>query len=468
MKVYSYLAAFCVLMAFVTCVLPHLNQEAIIALMAVVALVTHIGGRTLATGKDAAQRHFSSASAILSLVPVLMGILLHARATSRLVQDAGFGYGTTGWFVGAMLVVAVANRISAYLCRHENPKLSASYFMFSAAGVIIAAAGLLRQFELMAWSQQAPLLMMIPLAYLIASRLYRGEYAERPLQLVSQAATVVILFGVFWAALERDPTALFVSVTGATTNLLLAVAFLEACAFYVLAAFWQQRAGNVFGATAAGCAAIWQLLGYFGLPTVWYPLMFAVAGVGLLLAARSLGLRMVNRFQVDGEVLPRLRGRGLTSFRSGNAVLTVALIAAFMKGLGQLGSSSLDLVGVELALPDHRRLRPGDRPDSVRFWLAAVVHHRDGRLGRCDGFDTECPDRFEWVAETGNLPGRVRSDPAHAELRGSIPRIRARRRRECHDGVGSGESARHRTAVCLHVLGIAGMPDRRCGTRSAC
>ena len=342
MKAYSVLAAFCVLMAFVTSVLPHLDQEAVIALTAIIALAMNVGGRALSGGKEAAQRHLFTASGILSLVSVLMGVVLHARATSRLVQDAGFGYETAGWFVGAMLIVAVANRISAFLCRNDDPKLSATYFVFSAAGVIIAAAGLLRLWNLTAWSQQAPLLMMIPLAYLIAARLYRGEYAERPLHRVAQAATVVILFGVFWAALERDPTALFVSVTAATTNLLLAVAFLEACVFYVLAAFWQRRAGNVFGATAAGCAAIWQLLGFVGLPTVWYPLMFATAGVGLLLTSRSLGLKVVNRFQVDGDVQPRLRGRGLTSFRSGNAVLTVALIAAFMKGLGQLGSSTVD------------------------------------------------------------------------------------------------------------------------------
>lgn len=342
LKVYSLLAAFCVLMSFVTCVLPHLNQEAVIALMAIVALVMHVGGRTLAAGKEAAQRHLSSASAVLSVVPVLMGVLLHARATSRLIDIAGFGYETTWWFVGAMLVVAVANRISAFLCRNDNPQFSATYFIFSAAGAVIAAAGLLRQVELTDWSQQAPLLMMIPIAYLVASRLYRGEYAERPLQIVAHAATVVILFGVFWAALERDPSALFVSVTGATKNLLLAVAFVEACLFYVMAGFWQQRGGNVFCATAAGCAAIWQFLGYFGLATVWYPLMFAAAGVGLLLAARSLGLEMVNRFQLSGGSELRLRGRGLTAFHSGNAVLTVALIAAFMKGLGQLGSSSLD------------------------------------------------------------------------------------------------------------------------------
>src|SRR5690606_19037186 len=149
-----------------------------IALQAVIALAAHIASRTLAVGKPDVQRNLSTGTTVLSLVPVLMGLLLHARATSRLVDVAGFGYETGWWFVGAMLVVAIANRISAYLCRSEEPKLSATYFMFSAAGAIVAAAGLLRQLDLTAWSQQAPLLMLIPLAYLIASRMYRGQYAE--------------------------------------------------------------------------------------------------------------------------------------------------------------------------------------------------------------------------------------------------------------------------------------------------
>src|SRR5690606_20956657 len=51
LKVYSVLAAFCVLMAFVTTILPHLQQEAIIALLAIIALAAHIAGRTLAVGK---------------------------------------------------------------------------------------------------------------------------------------------------------------------------------------------------------------------------------------------------------------------------------------------------------------------------------------------------------------------------------------------------------------------------------
>lgn len=339
LKVYSFLAAFCVLMAFATTVLPYLNEEALIALLAVVALAAHVAGRTVAVGRENVQRNLSIASTVLSFVPVLIGIVLHARATVLLVDRAGFGEKTGWWFVGAMLVVAITNRISAYLCRNEDLKLSSTYFMFSAAGVIVAAAGLLRQIGWTGWYEQAPLLMLIPLGYLIASRLYRGQYAEKPLQVVAHVATVLIGLGVCWAGVERDPQALFRSVKGETQNLLLSLAFAEACLFYIIAGLWQHRTRNVFGATVTGCAALWQVLGYFGLTTVWYPLMFAVTGVGLLLLARSLGLEMAQRYQTGGGVEERLRGPGLTAFYSGNAVLTVALVAAFMKGLGQLGSA---------------------------------------------------------------------------------------------------------------------------------
>ena len=84
-------------------------------------------------------------------------------------------------FVAVMVLVAVSNRVSAWLDRHTAPVQSAVYFFGSAAAAIVAAAGLLRTLGLEDWTVQAPWLMAMPIAYLVAARLWRGHSPERPL-----------------------------------------------------------------------------------------------------------------------------------------------------------------------------------------------------------------------------------------------------------------------------------------------
>ena len=139
----------------------------------------------------------------LSALPVLLGLAIHVRATSELARTYGSPTIPTWIFVVVMVLVAVSNRISAYLVRRDEPTTSAVYFFFSAGALIVAAAGLLRQFGryLRDWTRR-PLLMLIPLAYLIAARLWMGHSPERPLVWVAHAGTAVILFHVLFASLH--------------------------------------------------------------------------------------------------------------------------------------------------------------------------------------------------------------------------------------------------------------------------
>src|SRR2546427_446409 len=76
------------------------------------------------------------------------------------------------------------------------------------AATLAAAAGALWAWSegKMAWDRQAPLLMVIPILYLIASRLYRGHPEEQPLGWVAHAGTAVMLLAsVAAATLAKDP-----------------------------------------------------------------------------------------------------------------------------------------------------------------------------------------------------------------------------------------------------------------------
>src|SRR5262249_30940202 len=152
-----------------------------------------------------------------------------------------------------------------------------------------AAAGLLNLFDLTTWEQQVPLLMVVPILYLIASRLYRGHTAEQPLVWVSHAATGGLLVARLTAAFRG-----FVQVPGQTLNLALAGFFAEATLFYALAATFRRQALSIYLATAMACGAVWQLLSFRGVDDVYYTLTFALVGVALLIAYRFAVLETIN------------------------------------------------------------------------------------------------------------------------------------------------------------------------------
>lgn len=339
--VYTYLAAVSLLMAEVSLVLPHVRTEALIAVLAGTSLVVQILQGTLFGEDDKLRRHVSSIALVLAAIPVLTGFAVHVRATSETLALMKWHL-ETGWtFVAAMATVAVCTRLSAWLCRRTDPQASATYFFLSAAGLLIAAAGALRAFGWTEWSQQAPVLMAVPIVYIVASRLWRGRSPENPLAQIAHASTAVILAGSLNAALQDDPVAYLRPIEGSTTNLLLGLTFVEATVFYALAGWFRRRSWNALLSTAAACGAVWQFQGYFGVPGSTYALIYAVLGIAGLATGRLLGLSQVDRYAADGSRQVAVRGPGLVACQCGNAVTTIALVAAFLDGLtGRLGGGS--------------------------------------------------------------------------------------------------------------------------------
>ena len=97
------------------------------------------------------------------------------------------------------------------------PRRTVVYLFYSAAALIIAAAGLLRVMEIVEWSRQAPLLMAIPIAYIVAARLWRGQLEERALGWVARTAAAVILVHGLLSVISLK--ALFVPMEGRAREL---------------------------------------------------------------------------------------------------------------------------------------------------------------------------------------------------------------------------------------------------------
>jgi hypothetical protein len=342
--IYMYLAAFCILMAEITVVGFNLPLEWLIAILALTALAANLARVYVADPLNKMSRAVPPLALALSGLPIVLGIFLHASKTSSLIPATWISNTylarDISWpFVAVMVLVAVSNRVSAWLDRHTAPARSAVYFFGSAAAAIVAAAGLLRTLGLEDWTVQAPWLMALPITYLVAGRLWRGHSPERPLTWVAQAATIVILVGVVGASIEVGGIETALSPrTGERANLLYGLVFVEVAAFYALASIFGRPDYNLPFAAMAACGALWELFGYFQVPPAYHTMLYAVLGVAFLAISRILGIEKVA---VDRSPDPNtwaIRGKGLSAFQVGNAIVSVALLAAFLQGLTRWAS----------------------------------------------------------------------------------------------------------------------------------
>jgi hypothetical protein len=348
-----------------------LTEELAIVVLALTALGANLVQSLAARGgSEAAGEAFGSLAVLrrplthvgqvlglfLSTLPVLLGVWLE-------VATLNHTHAITWAYVGAMLVTAVSCRIGAHLYRQTQPKLSALYFFGTAAATLLGAAGLLSVLGLKTWETQAPLLMLLPIIYLVAARLYRGHTPEQPLVWVGHAATLIMLGSSLLAAFQG-----FLLVRGAVLNLALAAFFVEAAVFYALAAAFGKQQINVYMCTAMACGAVWQLLSYGQLDDVYYTLTFALVGMLLLVGYR---FTVLERFQVTG-----LAG---TAFRCANALLSLSFVAGALLTLSRLAANpeqaQPDLVLLLLALVVVSLLAVGlvQPPPWRRWYLVTTV-----------------------------------------------------------------------------------------------
>ncbi|MHB8969347.1 MAG: hypothetical protein ACYC3X_16520 [Pirellulaceae bacterium] len=379
--VYTCLSAFCVVMAEATIAGRFLAGEGWIAVLAVTALGVNLVQMYMAKTDEKIVRVLPPLAMVLGVLPNLIGLMLHIRATSDVAAQLHWYY-ATGWpFVVVMLLVTACNRMSAHLFSAASPRWSAVNMFASAAALLVAAAGLLRVLDVTRWTHQAPWLMLIPIAYLVAARLWRGNAVERSLGWVAHAATAVILFHVVAASLQMIEQVVQ-PVQESADNLILGLVFAEAAVFYILAAIFRRRSVNVYFATLVACGALWQFLGYRGVPGPYYTMLYAVLGIGCLGLSRMLGIERVPMYQaIAGTKGLATRGRGLAAFQMGNAILLIASLAAALQGLNRIAAGRYEwrdlwaLVTTTLATLVAVSLSPGGLLATLPL-VIAVVYHR--------------------------------------------------------------------------------------------
>jgi hypothetical protein len=299
----------------------ELGAEVAIFALAGTALVLHL--MVAGTARSGVGRTAAPVAMLLSILPVLIGVMLHLRATHRGLYE-NWPYTVGWWFVGAMAATAIASRVGAHVHRNDNPRTCRNYFFLTAIASLVGAAGLLAMLGVRAWSGQAPLLMLIPLAYISAATVYRNESLRSGLASAGHAGTVVMLISVVLSALYITPRVVE-PLQGTPINLLLAMFFAQACIFYVIHSTLRKRGASVVMAVLCGAGAAWQMLSYYKVPAEAYLLSFAGAGVALLLIGRATRR---SGGPEDQDFSP--------STRAGNALMTVACVLGVLFTLDKL------------------------------------------------------------------------------------------------------------------------------------
>jgi hypothetical protein len=314
----------------------HLSMDAMIAILAATGLLANLAQR-LGPQRDRLTRPLPVLGLFLGLLAVVLGTIVYARALSPDLKAVWLTMAPSWTYVVAMLLTATACWVGAQVNWHTQRKLSYLLSYATGAATLLFAVALLAAWDLSRWQQHGPFLMMLPLAYLVAGRLYRGRSAEKTLVPVGHAtAVVVLLSGLasawqgFTVIREQQPL-----------NLVLALFFAETALFYALTVIWQKQACAIHLCAAMGCAAVWQLFTFLGVSSETYTLTFAAVGLSLLVGHRLATTRGLGAGRL-----------GTTLFQSANGLLSLSFIASLFIGLSRVATKEVDwtLVVVCLAM----------------------------------------------------------------------------------------------------------------------
>lgn len=340
---YLYAAVGCLIGAELTIIGTRLSPEWMIAIPAFTAVLITLLSTRMGEKEGIAHR-LPPLALVLAGVSVVAGLIQHVLATSILAQEAGWE-NETGWaFFGTMVFVAVCNRTMSLLLQKRTTGVPAAtnwgadaHVFLSAASALVAAAGLARCLEVTSWTQQAPLVMLVPLAYVIAARLWRGHSPEQPLAISAQVGAAVILLHVVCnTVLLSLKDSLPLVLRGSESNLWLGLVFAEAAAFYLAYAILFRKGWNIYLATAAACAAVWQLANFYEINDAWYTMVYAALGLILLGIAKLLPTK--DLFPAVGEQPEKEEKITTTAatLHSANGLLSLALLSATLQALARL------------------------------------------------------------------------------------------------------------------------------------
>jgi hypothetical protein len=324
--VYVYIAAFTLCWLLALC-LEYFHFgfgiDVAIVVLAVASLVINILNNTVLKDNPVA-RALPYLGLLLPLLAMMLGLVVYLTHISPDLKSVWKLEKPDWGYVAAMAVTAIACRVAAYLYRLSNVELSFVYHFGAAGATMIGATALAAAIGLEEWQEHAPILILLPVVYLLAAWLYQGYSAEVPMLWVANAALVVMLFSSISTAFDGFTH----FVEQRNINLILALFFAEAALFYGLAAALVRQPAAVHCCTAMACAVVWQLLTYFGVAGEYYALVFAVVGVALLLSYRFGVLEGFTQGRYAEE-----------AFESGNTLLCASFAVTFALGMNRLATN---------------------------------------------------------------------------------------------------------------------------------
>lgn len=353
--VYLYLAAITLLWAEIhVLVLSGVEDTGMIVIvtLALTGLAINVVTTLLESQQPFLRRAFPL-GAVLSVIPVVLGVLMHFRAVNFVLQRE-WPFEISWSHVGAMAVTAVCCRAGAFLYRNTLRDVAVTYYFLTSAATLVFAASLAWMIGLKPWETEAPFLMVIPILYLVASHFYRGQAAEGPMLWCGHASTAVMIVCSLWAAVMPQVVE---QIEGPAYHLLLAAFCLEATLFYALAGILNRSQVSLYLAAVMFCGAVWQLLITFDLPSEFYVLAFAITGFVLV---------VMYRFGVFEKLEMPILDRAI--FQSANALTTLGFVS------GALLSLSRALMSEHaLAQLDKPGGPGGDWHNPIRFMLYLLI-----------------------------------------------------------------------------------------------
>jgi hypothetical protein len=256
------------------------------------------------------ENSYARAVPVLGLLLPLLAVVIGVRVHLGRVGDVDFGAINAWAFVAAMALTVISCRFGAFVYR-ESKGLGALYFFATGAASLVGLAAILLAVQISAY-YRGPILMLLPIAYMIAGHVYHGEKAEHPLVWVAHVATIVLVcFLVGSIGTVRPET----DAQGEMARLnLIAFAVLVAV-FYALAALLRHQVAGVHLSAMATAFAVWQAFEYMNWTGEIACMVFAIAGFLMLLCYR---LALLDS---KGDAVSR------AAFQAGNTLLSLSFVA---------------------------------------------------------------------------------------------------------------------------------------------
>lgn len=179
--IFIHIAAFTLLWAEVLIVQLlnlKLGVDVIIMTLAITSLLSHLT-HYLLSSENPYTRSLPLFGLLLGILPVAIGVVVYL---DHFGLQAVWADEAPRWtFVGAMLLTAVACRVGAASVSPCIGEPDDVVLLCHGAATMVAAVATLSALGLNRWQSHAPIMMLIPVAYLVAAKFYGERSTAKPL-----------------------------------------------------------------------------------------------------------------------------------------------------------------------------------------------------------------------------------------------------------------------------------------------